>query len=99
MNSTPGLFSFVASPDPDALTAARNGMASAASDLIAAISPMLNFEQQDYIANALRNGWMLTSEQAIDGVGRTSTAICLVSPSGLDRVELSAISTPDRPAP
>lgn len=99
MNSIPATVTFVASPDPGALTAARNAMALASADLLATMGAMLNAEQQDYIAHALRNGWMLTTEQAIDGVGRTSTAICLVSPSGLDRVELCAICTPDRPAP
>ena len=101
MNASPAPVNvtFVASPDPGALTAARNGMALAGADLLATMGAMLSVEQQDYIAHALHIGWMLTSEQGIDGAGRTSTAICLVNPSGLDRVELCAISTPDRPAP
>ena len=88
---------FVDAVDPEALTTARNGMALAAADLIAAISPMLSPDQHAAIDEVLRHGGRLTCEQSADIVGAMSTALCLVTASGA-RLELSAIVTPDRPS-
>ena len=98
MNPILGLVSFVASPNPEALTAARNGLALAAAALFAEMRPMLDAERVAYLDEVMRHGGMLTAEQGIDGVGRTSTALCVVT-ANLKRIEIQSVFTPDRPAP